>query len=332
MFEDATSKILWRLQAPEITAPFQDLGDSYLLAAGNLKKVDSLDSLFDALISMEALVCARVGEHLKRYNLDVPIKAQPGLSEYPMTQGSFLLWAYQQVLSDASANAALTSMMSECFGPLTEKFPDSQVPINQDRTVQPFLLAARQIIVLSLAVGKNYRVTKDLFNQFRAVSYARVGVGYESKPSSLAANTGLPSSHCVSIVPVSSPATLRERYSNVRHGTGGSSALRFPVWLPDSSKDIDRQGTPFKFITVQDALTLTLSGSLSFAAGEMPYYSPPRFDILHELIHVLHNAYGENREKAGNETKDEMTAQEQVVWSNPEEYWTIEGARSRKTA
>ena len=39
---------------------------------------------------------------------------------------------------------------------------------------------------------------------------------------------------------------------------------------------------------------------------------------MHELIHVLHNACGTNRETV-------LAAQFKDVWTNAEEYWTIDG-------
>jgi len=325
MFENVASDILGKLNEPEITKAYQAKDGPYLQAVDSLKKARSLNGLFDALSSLDKLVCARIGGHLKEYKLDVPIKKQPGLSKYPITQGDFLLGAYLQVLSDPIAARAVTEVVTTHLGPPADKFPYSQRKTDQDQTVLPFLLAARQMVILSLAVGMNSGATQVLFNLFRNVKHATVGMSYKDAPGSLLATAASAACYCVSVRPTSEPATLRERYAEVVSGNGGPSELGFPVWLADQRKDRDRLDTPFKFITVEDARRQCLSGSLSFTAGEVPYYSPPRFDILHELIHVLHNASGENRQSAGDGTPSEMTTDERAVWTNPEEYWTIEG-------
>jgi hypothetical protein len=73
----------------------------------------------------------------------------------------------------------------------------------------------------------------------------------------------------------------------------------------------------FKTLGVTEALRRIMTGSLSFTRDRSPYYVPSRIELQHELIHVLHNGRGENRER--------IVVGLQQEWTNPEEYWTIAG-------
>jgi hypothetical protein len=146
---------------------------------------------------------------------------------------------------------------------------------------------------------------------------------YKQLPSSLLALSGGAGVHAGAPAVAPAPgATLQARLVGATAGAGAAQTeFGAPVWLPGVADDESAgmlQDDTFDHLSVEEALDRILTGSLSFAAPCIPFYTPPRVEILHELAHAAHNARGLNRELSGN-----LTAAERVVWKDGEEYWTI---------
>jgi hypothetical protein len=104
---------------------------------------------------------------------------------------------------------------------------------------------------------------------------------------------------------------------------GSSSILCFPVWSKDLSfSDFHLiYGAYFHDADFSFCLSNIIMGSLSFNQEDTAFYTPMHIEFIHELIHVLHNSRGTNRK----ELDRQLTEEERNLWSNTEEYWTIEG-------
>lgn len=315
MFENVTKDILRRLNGSkgELVPAVKD--GLYLDAMKRLESVTSLADLLGALVGLDALVCARITLMMVDYRLDVPISAQPDRSAQVLTQARFLLAAYQRVLDDPAAADAVTASL----GPLAGKFTVDGATADKSDTALEFLASVRQIVLLSLATGRYSGASKLLFDQLAAAGPAvKILIFYKEEPSSFLAYPGGAHTHCKA-VRKSESDDLTERFSKVEPDDGDPSQMAAPVWLTGKSAGT-LGGTTFKFINVAAALDQIFIGSLSFTRDQAPFYTPPRIEILHELVHVLHNARGENRERAAG-----MTDRERAIWTNPEEYWTIAG-------
>ncbi|MGH3246586.1 MAG: hypothetical protein ACRDOI_10305 [Trebonia sp.] len=112
--------------------------------------------------------------------------------------------------------------------------------------------------------------------------------------------------------------SFRQCYGQVTAGAGAGSFFEAPIWLRDGA-DLAEFDTFFEDVGTTTALGRVFSGSISFGSNARPFYTPPRFEVLHEMIHVLDNALGENREKLF------MAPGEIAVWTTAEEYWAIDG-------
>jgi hypothetical protein len=100
-------------------------------------------------------------------------------------------------------------------------------------------------------------------------------------------------------------------------GAGAATEFGAPIWLDGRSAG-ELQDASFDLLGVDEALDRIFTGSLSFARDGRPFYTPPRIEVLHELVHAIHNAKGINREGHPGLTDDERH-----LWTNAEEYWTI---------
>ncbi|SEF38267.1 hypothetical protein SAMN05421837_119101 [Amycolatopsis pretoriensis] len=60
-----------------------------------------------------------------------------------------------------------------------------------------------------------------------------------------------------------------------------------------------------------------LRGSISFDQKGVPFHTPSRIELMHELLHVQPNV-GESRVGLG--LNDRLSA----VWKDAEEFWTVE--------
>jgi hypothetical protein len=317
MFENVAKDILRSLNGPKGELVPEPKDGLYLDAAKRLESVSSLADLLGALVALDALVSARITLTMSRYRLDDKISAQPDRSGEALAQARLLLAAYQRVLADPAAAKAVTVSL----GPLADRFAVDDKAAQKNERAREFLAAVRQMVLISLAAGQSSGASKLLLDQLAtAAAKVKVMVVYKQDPSSFLAFAGGNKTHCKAVRGKTDAKDLTERFQDVEADTGDPSDMAAPVWLTDGKNAGELADASFKYISVGAALEQIFIGSLSFTSTQAPYYSPPRIEILHELVHVLHNARGENRERAAG-----MTGPEVAAWTNPEEYWAIAG-------
>lgn len=118
-------------------------------------------------------------------------------------------------------------------------------------------------------------------------------------------------------------APLENRASKgVNPSKGASSALILPLVVSPKQMQKVAAGdinSIFRFNDfVQNQMRLLMQGGLAFDS-EGVNYSPFQIQLLHELIHVLHNAQGNNSRAIP------LSPEEKKNWTSYEEYMTIEG-------
>ena len=196
--------------------------------------------------------------------------------------------------------------------------------------VADFLGAIRDFLVLSLWVSSRREVGKQLITSLAEEPQAvmTIGIRYKGAPSSLLAYVppGATGAHGKpGDVPQTNPfLDLFDKAKPIDKGTGSPTDLGAPVWLPEDSQANVVEVAPVlftKFMSVDDALGRILLGSASFGEGRQVFYTPVRIELMHELIHVLHNARGANREAVY------MPKDVKGVWTSAEEYWAIAGGK-----
>jgi hypothetical protein len=299
-----------------------------------LRAVKTLDDLLEALITLEFVVSAKAALELSRYQWAVPFKNQPSRLPAIREQAMILYWAYRtvseasrKVLTSAGGDLARTTApaaLSIVIGRIGVSDPDKH------KGVAEFLAVVRDFIVLSLWVSSRREVGTQLITSLAEEPQAvmTVGIRYKRSPSSLLAYVppGATGAHGKPVVvsQENSSLDLFDKTKPIDKGTGSPSDLGAPVWLSEDS-DINALDVASKLftrhLTVEDALQRILLGSASFGRGRQIFYTPVRIELMHELIHVLHNARGANREAVS------MPEDAKAVWSNAEEYWVIAGGK-----
>jgi hypothetical protein len=299
-----------------------------------LRAVKTLDNLLEALLTLEFVVSAKAGLELSRYQWAVPFKDQPTRLPAIREQAMTLYRAYRtvsgdlrKILTGTGGGAGSTNVpkaLATVIGRITVSDPDKY------KGVSEFLNVVRDVLVLSLWVSSRREVGRQLITSLAEEPQAvmTIGIRYKLSPSSLLAYVppGTADAHGkpVPVVPDNPFFDLFDKTKPIDKGAGSSSDLGAPVWLPEDSKINALDAAPelfTKFMTVDDALERILLGSASFGEGRQTFYTPVRIELMHELIHVLHNARGANREVVA------MPKEAQAAWSNAEEYWVIAGGK-----
>lgn len=98
---------------------------------------------------------------------------------------------------------------------------------------------------------------------------------------------------------------------------GGSSALDVPITIPEFA--FDNLGAYMAMPEiVEDSLPTLMGGDFYFNNNQITYV-PFQVELYHELIHILHNAEGNNYRHVP------LTKEEKDLWHTYEEYVTIKG-------
>jgi hypothetical protein len=300
VFENVAKDILRSLNGPKREFVPKEKDGLYLDAVNRLEGVTSLAGLLGALVSLDALICARITLIMVSYKLDVPIKDQPDRSPDVLTQARFLLAAYQRVLAEPAAVKGI----ADSLGPVADKFTiEKTTAYGSDKALE-FLMSVRDMVLLSLAAGMLAGTSKLLYDQLAAAGpNVKILIFYKQEPSSFLAYPGDAHTYCKAVLSKTESNDLKERFKDVEPDTGGPSDMAAPVWVMLKGTSAgELLGATFKAIGVAAAFEQIFTGSLSFTRDQAAYYTPPRIEILHELIHVLHNALGMNREKSAGMT------------------------------
>ena len=307
----------------------------YLDAVNALKRVKTFEDLLDALAALDSVVCAYITLELSRYTPSVPIAKQDVVKSPAAVYrwASVLFEAYRRVL--AGAGNVVRAPEGD-LAVVTGRITIDDKAAKTSSAVREFLTTVHGFVLLSLWVATRSDLGKQFVNQLaQSKAAALVLVQYAGKPSSLLAYVAGHGCYCKALEGDEiATADIRTRAGSIAAGVGGPSSLGAPVWLPEEGPvtltDLALKEEPeykaFEFQKwdrykgVDAALAKILSGSISFTRDRAPFYAPPRIDLLHELIHVLHNATGTNREKVMT-----LTVGEQHIFTTAEEYWTIVG-------
>ncbi|MEU5265313.1 hypothetical protein [Amycolatopsis sp. NPDC021455] len=292
-------------------------------APGNLysqfEAVTDFAGLLRALRETEIAFASRITGELSGYELERPIFDQKDHSGTITDYADTLFRTYEAVLAVSGAVPEATGELAAVIGSLTVAKTPGPTPRLREREVN-FLNQVGGFLVLSLWVSSlsdpGRRLVARLANARKRLS---IGIVYKTDPSSLLADRNADGAHATAAADAGrmtneedEPQT-RSRLARIIPGAGGESVLNAPVHAPG----LEDPRTVFGTLSVRDALTAILRGSISFDTHGAPYYSPSRVELMHELLHVHHNAVGENREKLA------MNERMRAAWKDAEEFWTI---------
>lgn len=287
----------------------------------------TMAKVLDAMVDLEGLICAYVTLELSRYQLTAPIAGQRSrLPEiYRLAQVLFDCYRVLSVHARPIASAIGGEMEAAADG-----ITHQQLNGKNEKKALDFVTQVEDFVVLSLVLATRAEVGSGLVTQL-AAAHARLAVRvvYKEEASSLLAYAGGGQAFCkVGNISLGPNANLRGRVAPITPNTGAPSEMGAPVWFDSEERSAGMlQADSFKHQGVETALAKILLGSISFTVDRTPFFTPARIEILHELIHVLHNARGTNREAIRGLTREESDA-----WHNSEEYWTIAGGSPSENA
>jgi hypothetical protein len=114
----------------------------------------------------------------------------------------------------------------------------------------------------------------------------------------------------------------QDKIKSITRGEGSSSLFLMPVWPEPNQSIKDVFGIYFTDKNaIERAINNLIMGSFSFDEQGGIFYTSMSLEIIHELIHALHNSRGTNRQNIYR-IKEFM-----LVWKDSEEYWTIKGGK-----
>jgi len=289
---------------------------------GRLSNVKTFEDLLDGLAALDGLTCAYTTSELSRYSPTVKIADQKDRSAAVLGRAGMLFEVYRRVL--VAAVATVASPKSD-LGAVAGRITIDEAAAKANKDVRDFLLGVRGFVLLSLWVASRSPVGAQLVTDLAQSNAAiMIRIFYKEEPASLLAFVAGPGAYAKS-----APRTgedIRGRTEPITNSSGAPSQLGAPVWLTEQSAG-ELEAASFKYQTADQALAKILTGSISFTRDRAPFYTPARIELLHELIHVLHNARGSNREKVMTLTEDEQRA-----FKDAEEYWTVAGGTISENA
>ncbi|ATB37045.1 hypothetical protein CYFUS_002466 [Cystobacter fuscus] len=294
-----------------------------------LSKVSQVNDLLDALADLEGMISAYITLELSRYQPTIKIANQQDRSATIQALASILFKAYRLVAAKARS-MVLT-------GDQDLKTVAARITLKKEsagnKSALQFLEEVDGFVIISLMVANRSPTGQRLVQRLAAANATvSLRVVYKESPSSLLAFTAGGGAYCqaapVQGNPFEDPA-LHARAKSIAKGAGGPSELGAPVWFEEEENRSAGmlEADSFKHQSVDVALGKILMGSISFTRDKVPFFTPPRIELLHELIHVLHNARGSNREAIR-----VLSNVEEDAWHNAEEYWTIAGGNISENA
>lgn len=293
-----------------------------------LATVKTLDDLLDALRSLEFVVAARNTLTLSKYASEVPLAEQEDRSAEVRRQAMVLYKAYRIVAAKVATVLAsgLPQVPAESPELLQAKADFGTVAgrITVDIGEGPpgtadYLGVIHQMLLLCLAVTTRGVDGRRLLAGLAASPKAAIIIDLRHKlnPSSLLAYgpDKSNSQYAQPTAPLTGDVPMRDR------GLGSHSYLGAPVWLDGNVGSLEAGQLLFeKYLPMDLAHERILLGSLSFGESKYAFFSPLRIELMHELLHVLHNAQGTNRAAVA------LTGGlNPMLWTNGEEYATIAG-------
>ncbi len=295
---------------PAIQTAFQNAGNS---PADFLRLLIAIDRYISDLIAAE----------LRNYNLDARLRDQNDRSANIRAYARTLFEIYGM----ATANARHPRLLAVGGQDMLRVAQNIAVEPDQNdgRAARRVLAITEGLVLLSLLCSlecaEGRRMVRRLAAANQRISIQLMPKRYASSLVALAMNG---QAYCPAPAQKRTDLHLQERLHRDAHGQGSGSIIQVPFFLdlPDGrgSSDVDRSEW-FDHKSVDEVTSSLLHGSLSFTRQREPFYCPPRLEFTHELIHVLHNARGSNREP----WQRQLSPQNQLDWKDAEEYWTITG-------
>lgn len=314
----------------------EDLQQALLQLEAELTKVTTLEHLLGALLTLERLVHDSITKEVREYDLDVPIQKQADRSAPLLAESHLLFSAYHRVISEPSVMDDIVKLLDGADkqirpGDNPYARPDADV-VEAPGDVHAACRAkamefadhVRRLVLLCFAVSSRTAAGVRLLKRFvdsRAIVEVRPVYKVFSGSSLVMTESPVREAFCKSDAPDADFET-RIRKVSVPEPTADRlvSGLDAPVWLSKLSAG-DLAYLSFDpgpgGLTVAAALQAVLAGSLSFDAGYRPFYTPPRIEVLHEIVHAIHNATGENHKTI------ELADEDKALWDDAEEAWTI---------
>jgi hypothetical protein len=285
----------------------------------SLGQVVNEANLLDAFVDLEGLVGAYVTSELSHYRPTARIADQEDRRRVIYDHAQTLFAAYRVLTPVARKMVAAGGPDMVTVASLITLDGGST---GGNKKAAAFLQEVDGFVIVSLLLGTRAPIGQRLVTKLaQAHAALSLRIVYKESPSSLLAFAGGGGAFCgagaASVLP-----GLRERAKPIAKGAGGPSQMGAPVWFDDGKSSAgELQAASFGKQSVDEALSKILMGSVSFTRDRVPFFTPARVEILHELIHVLHNARGSNREAVKGALNDAETG----AWHNAEEYWTIAG-------
>jgi hypothetical protein len=314
MFEKVGSDIVKLMDARKpYTANRAD--GPHRAARTQLAGVHDLDSLLDGLVALDTAVAGWINNEIRQYQMNVPLAGQPDRSQTILDYARLLLAAYQRVLADVPATHAVEASLGGVAGLIS--LDVASAGGRQEGLI--FIRKIRDFVLLTLATAARIRAGQTLVARLQHYQQPiSVRLVYKEDPTSLLAFPNGVGTRGTEVLDPDPNASLQERVAGLIPGNGGPSQVAAPVWLTEGASAGTLTTGTWDHLALNEALDRVLIGSLSFARDRNPFYTPPRIEVLHELVHAAHNGAGENRE-----AHNGITNAENAVWSNAEEFWTI---------
>lgn len=321
MIHQMVAKIKKRLKRALQVHSLQQLTPDIQLAFQNAG--NSPADFLRLLIAIDRFISDCIGVELALYNLDTRLCDQADHSAFIRVLGRTLF----EIYCIATANARHPRLLAVGGQAMLRIAQNVGVDLEQGdgREARKVLEITEGLVLLSLLCGLECEAGRCLVRRLAAANQ-RISIRLASKryASSLVALAMDGQAYCTAPAQRRTDQHLQQRLRRNGHGPGSGSIIQVPFFLDlndgRGSSDIDRSEW-FDHKSIDDVASELLHGSLSFTRQREPFYCPPRLEFTHELIHVLHNARGSNREP----WQRQLSPKNQQDWKDAEEYWTITG-------
>jgi hypothetical protein len=293
---------------------------------GAFNNATTPEGFLDLLIALDRLIATRIGIELAHYNLDTPISGQ--------VDRSAEIRAYAEALFEiyciAAQEADNPRLLAVGGNDLRTVVQNMHKEFDKDDGDEAHLIVdtAYGLILLALLCAMRCNAGRRMVQSLAACGHA-ITIKLQGRlgDSSLVAGGVNGDAYCTAPKNQRGDVRLYDRLVRNRHKGQGTASVIFVPYCPSNVDGLDYSQIPRsewfnpENKNVNVLLSEQLHGSLSFDDTRRPFYCPPRLEFTHELIHVLHNARGTNREFWGNQLIGNNTSD----WRNAEEYWTITG-------
>lgn len=311
----------------------------------SLDEAKSYSEIFRLITAIEKNIFAKINHNLKKINKEKPFLDQVQLLN--KIRGLVIILIninkiYIQRFDDffkSQSNSDIYSLYEKFYLDAGELNFENILAINENADVasikqsninaKEFLNHMRNLAIISLMKADlseegNYFIKK--LNKSLQEKDHHIGctLTYKINPSSLELSPNSTKAYArIKEEFKDTSLPLPARIKPIDKNTGSSSALVIPFW-PEMEKDFEQNyGIYFKNSkSIERAFENLAGGSFSFDKNGDMFYTPFHLEVIHELIHGLHNSRGTNRNLI-----HAMVEMERDIWKDAEEYWAITGGK-----